>query len=82
MNFSVEKFKDLEGYLENLSIEKQKKDFLNKNFCKSTEENILIVYDNIDTNQIFGAPEIERIEEQHENNTSSSGCDKSNKRKR
>ena len=36
---------------------------LNKNLCKSTEENILIVYDNIDTNQIFGAPEIERIEE-------------------
>ena len=83
MNFSVEKFKDLEGCLENLSfeespsieernpsiqveklsIEKLKKTFLNKNLCKSTEENILIVYDNIDTNQIFGAPEIERIEE-------------------
>ena len=46
---------------EKRSIEKLKKGFLNKNYRKNTKDNILAVYNDIDTNQIFGAPEIERI---------------------
>ena len=46
---------------EKLSIEKLKKGFLNKNYRENTKDNILAVYNDIDTNQIFGAPEIERI---------------------
>ena len=46
---------------EKMSIEKLKKGFLNKNYRKNTKDNILAVYNDIDTNQIFGAPEIERI---------------------
>ena len=46
---------------EKLSIEKLKKAFLNKNYRENTKNNILTVYNDIDTNQIFGAPEIERI---------------------
>lgn len=46
---------------EKLSIEKLKKAFLNKNYRENTKDNILLVYNDIDTSQIFGAPEIERI---------------------
>ena len=46
---------------EKLSSEKLKKGFLNKNYRENTKDNILAVYNEIDTNQIFGAPEIERI---------------------
>ena len=46
---------------EKLSIEKIKKAFLNKNYRENTKDKILVVYNDIDTNQIFGAPEIERI---------------------
>ena len=46
---------------EKLSIEKLKKGFVNKNYRENTKDNILAVYNDIDTNQIFGAPEIERI---------------------
>lgn len=46
---------------EKLSIEKLKKAFLNENYRKNTKDNILAVYNDIDANQIFGAPEIERI---------------------
>lgn len=47
--------------IEKLSIENLKKGFLNKNYRENTKDNILAVYNNIDTSQIFGAPEIERI---------------------
>ena len=46
---------------EKLSIEKLKKGFLNKNYRENTKDKIIAVYNDIDTNQIFGAPEIERI---------------------
>ena len=46
---------------EKLSIEKLKNGFLNKNYRENTKDNILAVYNDIDINQIFGAPEIERI---------------------
>ena len=46
---------------EKLSIEKLKKGFVNKNYRENTKDNILAVYNDIDTNQIFGAPEIERV---------------------
>ena len=46
---------------EKLSIEKLKKAFLNKNYRENTKDKIIAVYNDIDTNQIFGAPEIERI---------------------
>lgn len=46
---------------EKLSIEKLKKAFLNKNYRENTKNNILAVYNDMDTNQIFGGPEIERI---------------------
>ena len=44
--------------IEKLSIENLKKGFLNKNYRENTKDNILAVYNNIDTSQIFGAPEI------------------------
>ena len=47
--------------IEKLSIENLRKAFLNRNYRKNTIENILAVYNDIDTSQIFGAPEIEKI---------------------
>ena len=35
--------------IEKLSIEKLKKGFLNKNYRENTKDNILVVYNNIDT---------------------------------
>lgn len=48
-------------YIEKLSIGQLKRAFLSKNYRESTKDKILIVYNDIDTNEIFGAPEIERI---------------------
>lgn len=65
-------YKNSDGYLENPAIEertpsiqseklfaeKLKKDFLNKNYCENTKDNILAVYNDIDTNQIFGTKKL------------------------
>ncbi|MDD6573224.1 MAG: hypothetical protein PUF12_12645 [Thermoflexaceae bacterium] len=42
-------------------VVKLKETFLNKNYRGNTQNSILVVYNDIDTSQIFGAPEIERI---------------------
>ena len=47
--------------LEKLSAEKVKKALSNKNYRETTIKSIMAVYNDIDTSQIFGAPEIERI---------------------
>ena len=64
-NFNVEK----DAYLsEKLTIESKKLSFQNikfaiesQNYNEPTKKNILKVYEEIETNQIFGAPEIERV---------------------
>lgn len=64
-NFNVEK----DAYLsEKLTIESKKLSFQNIKFAIESQnyneptKNILKIYEEIETNQIFGAPEIESIE--------------------
>ena len=47
--------------MKKLSVEDLKKSFSNRNYHENTKNNILLVYNEIDARQIFGAPEIERI---------------------
>ena len=48
-------------HIEKMSIKNLKKAFLNRNYRENTKNNILLVYNEIDARQIFGAPELERI---------------------
>ena len=44
-----------------MSIERINKALIKQSYREKTKENILAVYNVIDTNQIFGAPEIVKI---------------------